>query len=411
LPSNHVVMLTPHGDPLGRIGEPDIGGQCVYVRELSKHLSAAGIRVTVFTRDRSDGRPPQEDFAERASIIRIPCGPSGFVPKEEILPYLDEFAERAVATLAGDEILHSHYWDGGYVASRIRSSQPWFHSTHSLGKVKMQSLPDAERYQYADRIRIEEDVYRACDCVIGLTQIEKRQITSHYGVPAERICVIPPGVDTRVFRPREPASTHRRRLGLQDRLTVLSLGRLDERKGLDLFVRAAARVVAQTELTPTSFVMSAGHGSDAEASENEKIARLIDELDVSAHLTWLPVLDEDILPQYYNASDLFVLPSRYEPFGIVMLEAMASGIPVVSTDNGGPAEVIDDGVDGLLGNPEDSEEFATLIASLIADDEKRSAFGGNAHRKAVEQYGWDAIASRFEATYREKGAGGGDDAR
>ena len=154
-------MLTPHGDPLGRIGEPDIGGQCVYIRELTKHLSLNGISVKVFTRDRGEGKPKTESFAKSAVVIRISCGPEEFVPKEEILPLLGDFADGVSEHIHGSEILHSHYWDGGHVASLLHDRQPWFHSTHSLGKVKQMSLPDFSRYQYEDRIRIEENVSEA----------------------------------------------------------------------------------------------------------------------------------------------------------------------------------------------------------------------------------------------------------
>jgi len=405
LPRSHVTMLTPHGDPLGRIGEPDIGGQCVYIRELSKHLSSHGIRVTAFTRDRADGKPAKEQFAEYATVVRVPCGPDGFVPKEEILPHLDAFADCVRRALEGGEVLHSHYWDGGYVASTLHSDQPWFHSTHSLGKIKMRSLPDGAKYQYEDRIRIEEDVYQGCDCVFALTQIEKEQIASLYNVPERQICIIPPGVDTEVFQPRGKASAHRQALGLPDKLTVLTLGRLDARKGLDLFVHAAGELASRDNLPPFSVVMSAGDGSESEAGEHAKILDLVEETELSTHLTWLPVVEESLLPQYYNAADIFVLPSRYEPFGIVMLEAMASGIPVVATSNGGPATVIEHGIDGLLGNPEETDKFSELIAALLYDDELRKSSGRAAYQKVVHEYSWDAIAARFADAYRQPRGG------
>ena len=398
-------MLTPHGDPLGRIGEPDIGGQCVYIRELSKHLSTHGIRVTAFTRDRADGKPAQEQFAEYATVVRVPCGPDGFVPKEEILPHLDAFADCVSRSLRGGEVLHSHYWDGGYVASTLHTDQPWFHSTHSLGKIKMRSLPDGAKYQYEDRIRIEEEVYQGCDCVFALTQIEKEQIASLYNVPEKQICIIPPGVDTEVFQPRGDASAHRQALDLPDKLTVLTLGRLDARKGLDLFVHAAGRLAARDSLPPFSVVMSAGDGSTSEAEEHAKVQDLVEATELSTHLTWLPVVEESLLPRYYNAADIFVLPSRYEPFGIVMLEAMASGVPVIATNNGGPATVIEHGTDGFLGNPEDTSVFSNLIAVLLADEALRSRFGQRAHEKVIAEYSWDAIAAKFSDAYMQQGGG------
>jgi glycosyltransferase involved in cell wall biosynthesis len=405
LPEPTVVMLTPHGDPLGRIGEPDIGGQCVYIRELAEHLSAQGIATLAFTRDRREGKPTVEPFAPSAWVVRIPCGPSGFIPKEQLLPHLDAFARGVSSHLRDGQILHSHYWDGGHVASLLRTTQPWFHSTHSLGRVKQQSLPDAFRYQYRDRIRIEEDVYRGCDRVFALTPIEKEQIRSLYGVPESQILVIPPGVDVDVFQPRGSASEHRARLGLPERTTILTLGRLDERKGLDLFVRAAGLLQAQGSSAPLSFVMSAGGASSPHTPAGQAIRQLVEELDLDTLLTWIPVVSEQNLPSYYNAADLFVLPSRYEPFGIVMLEAMASGIPVVATDNGGPATVIEHEHDGLLGNPEHVASFAALIRQLVENPEQRRAYGARARTKVETLYGWNVIAEHFCAAYKSLAKG------
>jgi glycosyltransferase involved in cell wall biosynthesis len=406
LRNREIVMLTPHGDPLGRIGEPDIGGQCVYIRELAKHLSLKGLSVKVFTRDRREGKPEIESFADTAVVIRVPCGPEGFIPKEEILPHLNDFAGVVSGHIDGSEILHSHYWDGGHVASLLHNDQPWFHSTHSLGKVKQMSLPDSSRYQYVDRLRIEEEVYQGCDQVFALTEIEKEQIVTLYDVASSRIRVIPPGVDISVFQPHSNPTQCRSELGLPDRATVLTLGRLDERKGFDLYVRAASEIAKNKTIPEGSFVLSAGDGSPQEEEEHQKLTHLIDTLSLEATFIWLPVLPEETIPSYYGAADVFVLPSRYEPFGIVMLEAMASGVPVVATSNGGPAKVIDHGIDGLLGNPENPHEFAELIASLIRSPDMRRAFGHKARQKVERDYSWAAIADRFCNAY-EVGTQGG----
>ncbi len=411
MPNARVVMLSPHGDPLGRIGEPDIGGQCVYIRELAKHLSAEGVQVRVFTRDRHEGKPPIEPFAPHASVVRIPCGPNGFIPKEDLLQHLPEFTARVGESIDGAEVLHSHYWDGGFVAEGLHTSQPWFHSTHSLGKVKQRSLPDEAKYQYADRLSIEESVYRGCDQVFALTDIEKTQIVELYHVAEEQIVVIPPGVDTSVFRPCSSKASLQEQLGLPKRLTVFALGRLDERKGLDLYLEAAGALCRKSDLPAWSFVLSAGDGSPQETEEQAKLADILERHQLQDRVIWLPVLPEEQLPLYYGASDIFVLPSRYEPFGIVMLEAMASGVPVVATNNGGPAKVIEHGVDGFLGDPQDVETFADFVESLLIDADLRHAFGQRAHQKIVQSYDWSVIAKRFRDAFGFKAAGGESNAR
>lgn len=390
-----VVMITPHGDPLGTIGEPDIGGQCVYIRELAAHLAALGIGVCAFTRDRGDGRPPRETIAPGAEVVRIRCGPEGFIPKEDLLPHLGEFSARVADQLDAGDVLHSHYWDGGYVAHHARTRQPWFHSTHSIGKLKEAALPRDARYRYEERIRIETDVYNGCDRIFALTAIEAGQIAALYGVPQGRLTVIPPGVSVSRFHAAANASENRRRFGLRDRPTVLTLGRLDARKGFDLYLGIAAEAVRRCGAAGLSFVLSAGDGNPQESEEAGKLRRLIEELGLSDVLTWLPVQAEGDVPALYHAADVFVLTSRYEPFGIVILEAMASGVPVVATVHGGPAEIIEPAVDGLLADPMDPGAFAEAVCSLLSSESRRRDLAAHARKKVEEAYKWSAIAARF----------------
>ena len=402
MPSQPVVMLTPHGDPLGRIGEPDIGGQCVYVRELSEHLAKAGHEVRIYTRDRGEGKPTTEEYAQSASVHRIPCGPAGFIPKEELRPYLEEFTACVRKDLRGDEILHSHYWDGGYVVHSLGLGSPWFHTTHSIGKLKAEAVSASAAHRFDERIRVETDVYQGCDRVVALTPMERQQIHELYGVPEHRIVVIPPGVNTETFSPLADRGAVRRKLGWpEDAVVVFTLGRLDERKGFDLFLRAVAAARAMHKGSNVLFVMSAGDGSELERVEHEKLSRIVEEEQLGDVLRWLCVLPEEELPLYYGAADVFVLPSRYEPFGIVMLEAMACELPVIATNVGGPATVIEPERTGLLIDPTDTEAFAAAIASLIDSPESRRDYGAGARLAAAEGYGWSAIANRHIAAYEE----------
>jgi len=409
LPKTILAMITPHGDPLGRIGEPDIGGQCVYVRELAAHLAKAGHEVLVYTRDRGEGKPEREEFASGATVLRVPCGPAGFIPKEELAPYLPEFADRVRKGLAGDKILHSHYWDGGYVAGALRNGHRWFHTTHSVGRLKQAALPEGEQYHYDERIRIETDTYRDCDCVVSLTETERRQIHELYDVPTDRITVIPPGVNSDVFTPSIDKKKTRRALGLPEGDTIVfTLGRLDERKGFDLFFEAAGRLTRRDDLPSTLFLFSAGDGTEQEARERKRLEAIAEANALGSKLRWLPVLPEEELPLYHSTADIFVLPSRYEPFGIVMLEAMACAVPVVATDTGGPATVIESGVTGVLVDPIDIEALADALAELIRAPQRREELGRRGRAKIERSYSWEIIADRHLAAYGLKTRDGSD---
>lgn len=406
MPDLRVVMLTPHGDPLGRIGEPEVGGQCVYVRELASHLSELGTEVTVFTRDRGEGRPANEIIAPAARLIRLPVGPSRFVAKEELEPWLPEFAAKVSSTLSGGEVIHSHFWDGAYVAARLERSGPWVHTSHSLGLRKLAALPSHDRAGYEGRLTTERQAARDSNCVVALTQVEAHDLIHLYGTPSERIRVIPPGVDTSRFRPGDDEKGH----GPVDaaRLPVVAtLGRLDERKGFDLLFRAAAALLGRG--VEARFVISTGTGANvAERAEHERLTRIVEDLKLGDHLTWLDVLEPEATPAFYRQADVFVMPSRYELFGIVMLEAMACGVPVVATRFGGPAEVIRDGVDGLLVDPQDTEGLADAILRLLERPQDRVEMGLRARAAIEGRYSWAAAAWRHAGLYADPQGGGGD---
>jgi len=404
-----VAMITPHGDPLGRIGEPDIGGQCVYIRELAAQLASFGTKISIFTRDRGEGKPVRESIVPGAEVIRIPCGPPGFLPKEEIYPYLDEFAAGVSEHMRGAEIIHSHFWDGGYVAGLLKPKHIWIHTSHSLGKRKLASLPQEDHAAYRDRIDIETTILRQCDAVIASTSSEKQDLIKLYGADEQKITVIPPGVDTDRFRPPDDRKALRKELGLSEGPLVFALGRLDRRKGFDLYFRAAARV--KEELgngSDVQFVLSAGAGKkDArEIDERNRLQELLKSLSIADSVIWLPILQEDETPRYYGAADVFVLPSRYELFGIVMLEAMACGVPVVATKFGGPPDVITDGENGRLVDPTDIGSFAAAIAELIRHPEQRKSMGKTARKTIEESYSWRTLARRHQQLYGVRESGG-----
>jgi len=402
LRSQRVVMITPHGDPLGRIGEPDIGGQCIYIRELSSALVAQGTRVLAFTRDRWDGKASREQIAPGAEVIRIRCGPKGFLPKEKIYPYLSEFAGCLSSYLDGSEVISSHFWDGGFVASVLQPTKQWIHTSHSLGKRKLASVPQADASQYTHRIATETEILKQCNAIIASTGLEKQDLVKLYRADKEKITVIPPGVDTNRFHQPSDKLAIKKRLGFSADPLVLALGRLDPRKGFDLYFRAAARAKEILgEESRVQFVLSAGvnRRDTYELKERDRLANLIQALSIGESVRWLPVMSADTLPLYYRAADLFVMPSRYELFGIVILEAMASGIPVLATKFGGPPEIVDAGENGELVDPTDINAFATAIADLIRDPKKRQAMGDAARRKIEASYCWDKLASRHQQIY------------
>ncbi len=399
MPDFAVAMLPPHGDPLGRIGEPEVGGQCVYIRDLAFHLARQGVEVTAFTRDRGEGRPPVQEICPGARVRRVVAGPSRFLPKEELAPHLPAFIDVVAKELRGEDVLHSHFWDGAVVARALRDDRRWIHTSHSLGKRKLLASPEAEQASYEVRIEAETAAGEECDLLVASTDVEQQDLVNLYGVAPEKIDVVPPGVDTIRFSPPGDKAGLKKDFGLPPMPLAASLGRLDPRKGYDLFFRAAAEIVQAG--VRAMFALSAGAAGDPrEEAEYRRLVGLARDLPLGDRFVWLDVLPQQELPAFYGAMDVFVMPSRYELFGIVMLEAMACGVPVVATRFGGPAEVIEDGADGLLVDPTDVPALAEAMRSLLADYERRNEMGKRARRKVEQGYSWDAAARRHREFYQ-----------
>ena len=410
-----ICFLSPHSDPLGRIGDPDTGGQCVYERELARAFTqlAPDILVDVYTRWYQP-KPRHEVISERAEVIRIPCGGDDFIRKEDLGPYLPDFVEgvRAYATEHGREydIIHGHYWDGGAASLLMLESWhlPFVFTSHSLGKVKQRDLPDEDIYHYSVRIPREIEAMRRAQMVIALSRIELGYLTGLYGVPTGKVEIVPGGVDVDFFSPWGEPHALRAELGIpgNEDYVVLALGRLDPRKGFPYLIQAAPEVVRRVREAGRSvrFFISAGGReplSPEEQAEQRRIDAAVAAAGIEEHLTLVSKLDLRKVPQYYSAADVFVVPSPYEPFGLVIIEAMACGAPVVATDQGGPVEIISEGVDGFLAHPQKTALLAERISDILLDDGKRAGMREAAREKAVSTYSWRAIARQILDRYEE----------
>lgn len=409
----HICFVSPHSDPLGRIGDPDTGGQCIYERELARALAdlAPDVTVDVYTRW-YEPKSRIEQITDRAAVIRIPCGGDQFIRKEDLGPYIPEFVAGVEAYTQEYnrtyDIVHGHYWDGGAAALALvdKWHLPMVFTSHSLGAVKQRDLPDEQTYHYTIRIPFEREAMQRSVRVVALSRVERGYLAEFYGIPAEKVAIIPGGVDTTFFSPRGQARVLRADLkipGDEDYL-VLALGRLDPRKGFPSLMAAAPEVVRRVRAAGKSvrFFVSAGGRdplSDEECAEQKRIIDAIEAGGVQEAITLVPKLDLTRVPEYYSASDVFAVPSPYEPFGLVIVEAMACGAPVVATDQGGPVDIVSDGQDGYLVNPQNIGLLAERISQILLDDHLRAQMRQNARAKAVQTYSWSAIARQILDCY------------
>lgn len=390
-----VAMLSMHTSPLAQPGEGDAGGMNVFVRELGAALAQAGVSVRVYVR-RSDGAAPARVSIEPGFEVRhVPVGPPS-VAKEELVGLVDRFADwvRDDIAASGDVgVLHANYWLSGVAGHRIKHelSMPLVSTFHTLARVKA-SAGDPEPSSRGDA---EAAVIGCSDVITASNPAEAAQMVQHYGAPADRIEMVPPGVDRAFFSPGDRGGA-RSALGLDDRPVVLFVGRLQPLKALDVAIEALARLrVEEAQLV----VVGGPSGADGRATMADADAR-IDRLDLGGRVHFVAPQPHHLLSTYYRAADVCIVPSRSESFGLVALEAAACGTPVVAAGVGGLTTLVDDGVTGYLVAGREPAEFAARIDELLGDPEL-AALMSKAAAERSNGYAWSTTAARLRRVFAD----------
>lgn len=406
-----VAMLSVHSSPLAKLGGKEAGGMNVYVRELARELGSRGIPVDIFTRRQQRSLPTIEPIACGVRVINLHAGPSAPYDKNWLLTYLPEFVSRVRCFADGEDIaydvIHSHYWLSGEAALRLRRSwdTPVIHMFHTLGAMKNSVARSKEETESGRRIAIERRLMQEVDAVVAATPLDRAQMVWNYGADAERLRVIPCGVDLARFQPAEQAAA-RARLGLPSAAhLLLCVGRMEPLKGMDALIRALAllRSAAQPGAPQFQVLLVGGEPEGRPQhwnAEQRRLDALRRELGVADQVHFLGAQPQDLLPAYFTAADVVAMPSHYESFGLVALEALACGAAVVASKVGGLALTIEDGRSGLLFPPDDHAALAAQITRLIEQPGLAAALRTAARTRAAE-FGWGAIARRVSALYDE----------
>jgi D-inositol-3-phosphate glycosyltransferase len=387
-------MITVHTSPVARPGGYAAGGMNVYVRETARELGRRGILVDVFTRD--DGSQPRiQTPAPGVRVIALPAGPRAALAKEELAPFLPEFLHGMRRFRQQDnlryDLLHSHYWHGGWVATYLgpRWGVPHVAMFHTLAEVKNRAL--LAQAETSERSDCERRIVAAADRIVCAADQEKQLLSRLYGAQPNRVTVIPCGVDLARFRPVDQARA-RRELGLGPQPLVLYVGRIEPLKGLDILVEA----VAQLESRDARLLVV---GGDAQAApELGRLSERAIALGLDGRVQFTGVVDQARLPAYYSAADVCVVPSYSESFGLVAVEAMACGTPVIASRVGGLITTVSDGRTGYLIPWHCPEPFAERIDLVLGNPELRANLG-SAARRSVRRFSWDRIAAALAAEY------------
>ena len=408
----NVAMISYHTCPLATLGGKDTGGMNVYVQQLTRHLGALGVHVDVFTRSQDEHVPHVlHDLGYGNRVVHVPAGPETPLPKDELAAHLDEFTAGIQAFCASKQqrydLIHSHYWQSGIAGLQLKAAWqvPMIHMFHTLGAMKQRiaRLPGEAEGEY--RLEGERRVLREADRIVAATPAELAQLQWLYGADTRKITIIPPGVDTSHFYPIPPDEAREYVGAPPCHRMLLFVGRIEPLKGIDNLIDAIAmmREAGVFNLEPVCLAVIGGEAVDDPGQISAEMQRL-QELR-AAHglgdmITFLGRRGQDTLPYYYSAAEVVVMPSHYESFGMVALEAMACGRPVVASHVGGLAFLVQDGVTGFTVPVDEPEALADRLTRLLQDHALRQQMGQNATHFAAN-YAWEKITARIHSLYQE----------
>jgi glycosyltransferase involved in cell wall biosynthesis len=386
-----IALVSEHASPLADLGSVDSGGQNVHVAAIARGLVRRGHEVTVFTR-RDDPTPPSATMAADGYAVElVPAGPPTEVPKDELLRYMPAFAAylRGRWTSQRFDLAHSHFWMSGLAATTAAESLelPVVHTFHALGTVKHrhQGRRDTSPTQ---RISIEKRLCRTVDHVIATCEDEVSELHA-MGMDTRRATVVPCGVDIGAFTPS--------RVPPKSPLRLVALGRLVERKGVGDVIAALGH------LSDVELVIAGGPERDALSADPEvcRLRELARANGTTDRVHFIGRVHHADVPDLLRSADAVVAVPWYEPFGIVPLEAMASGRPVIGSAVGGLLDTVVPGVTGELVPPRRPDLLATAIGSLLGDPERRLAYGRAGYERAARHYRWDRVVAATESVYGE----------
>ncbi|MBF6612092.1 MAG: glycosyltransferase [Chloroflexi bacterium] len=405
-----IAMISMHTCPLAcpqaLLGGRETGGMNVYVRELSRELGRRGKRVDVFTRFQDAETEEIETFGYDARVIHLPAGALAPYDKNKLINHVGQFVEGieqfALKEGISYDLVHGHYWLSGVVGHNLqeRWNVPLVQMFHTLGELKNSVAKSGEEQEVGARIETEREVMRWADRIVAATPLERAQMSWFYSADAKKISVIPAGVDTNLFYPRDRAQV-RRELGLPDLATpiLLFVGRIERLKGLDTLLESVA-VVSRTCSGRNLKVLIVGGGgqTEEENAELHRVVQLYHDLNLEEQVEFVGSRPQEMLPLYYASADITVMPSHYESFGLVAVESMASGTPVIASNVGGLSYTVKDGETGFLVPEENHFALAEQVHNLLKNPELRLRMGEQAAEHA-KQYSWSNIAAEMVDLY------------
>jgi D-inositol-3-phosphate glycosyltransferase len=403
-----IAMISEHASPLDCLGGVDSGGQNVYVAQVARHLAALGYTIDIFTRRDNPFSKEIVQFRRGVRVVQVKAGPPSFVPKEELLGFMEEFRHQVLCFADRQEIdydlIHAHFFMSGLVAAEIKCIHgiPFVVTFHALGQVRRIHQREADRFP-TERIAIEQRVMNEADCVIAECPQDRLDQIRLYGAEANKIRVVPCGFDKAELWPVGKREA-RRQIGFDtSEPIVLHVGRMVPRKGVDNAVRGFARLVREHGIAGR-LVIVGGESDEPDPVRTPEIARLqtiAAAEKVADRVHFVGRKGRDALKYYYSAADVFVTTPWYEPFGITPLEAMACGTPVIGAKVGGIKYSVRDGQTGYLVAPNNAEALGERLAYLLERPQLLRRFSQQAIDRVNRLFTWQRVSAQLAEVYEE----------
>ncbi len=398
---DRLAILSVHTSPLAELGGKKTGGMNVYVRELAREIGARGIPVDIFTRRISTTQPYiDSSLGENVNVIHIKAGPAIPLDPDDVFAHVSQFAAGVIAYATRHNqhypIIYSHYWLSGWVAYKLKEvwNTPFVQMFHTLGHMKRRigAMSSAAN----ERIINETHIVEWADRIVAATPAEQAQLLWLYRADRRKILIIPPGVDGARFQPESSAEAKAHLKLPVDKEILLFVGRIEPLKAVDTIIEATDIIRTQCPevLNRMQVAIIGGNPDNPNESELQRLRTLTEARNLQDEIAFLGSKDHGLLPTYYAAAAAVIVPSDYESFGMVALEAMASGTPVIASEVGGLAFLVRDDETGYHIPVRDPHSLANRICTLLTNPAKRRLLGENAVALA-QQYHWSKIADRL----------------
>ena len=390
-------MISIHSNPIGELGTNDTGGMSVYIRELARELGKRGHQIDVYTRLQNGWHQPIVDLFENVRLIHLGIPDKGYLSRLALYPYLSKFFElmenfRSHEGIAYD-LIHSHYWLSGRLGNWAQElwNRPHIAMLHTLGEVKNRT--GVGRSEPELRIAAEKKLVKTCHRILAPTDLEKNNLMRYYEVCEEKIGVVPCGVNLDLFRPQDKQAA-RKQLGFDSEdLILLYVGRFEPLKGIEGLLEAMSHL---KRLRRLRLVLVGGDGDGA--IESRRLKQKATNLGIEDKVLFAGRVDQKYLPPYYSSADVLVISSHYESFGLVGLEALACGRPVVSTPVGAMESLIKQSQAGHVVSDNLPRSLAKGIQSFITNSTPPPA---DEIRKSVLEYSWFNVAAAILKEYEK----------